>query len=88
MKEMVVEYNVTMILTNLGVIYNENGEEQINRNINEVKPLMGKYWEHIPNTRIIVTRDSETNKRRLMVYKSNYMVNTTETLNISEFGTS
>ncbi|XP_066901980.1 DNA repair protein RAD51 homolog 4 [Halyomorpha halys] len=89
LKQMATEHNIVVVLTNLGVIFNENEEDHVGSNIQEVKPLMGKYWQHIPNTRIIITRDADAIKRRMIVQKSDYLaVNTSTTITISRTGVS
>lgn len=84
---MATEYNIAVVITNLGVIFNENEEEHVGANIQEVKPLMGKYWQHIPNTRIIITREADAVERRIIVQKSDYLaVNTCTTITITRTG--
>ncbi|CAH1403435.1 unnamed protein product [Nezara viridula] len=89
LKQMATEYNIVVVVTNLGVIFNENEEEQVGANIQEVKPLMGKYWQHIPNTRMVITRDADTVERTVIIQKSDYLaVNTSTTITISRTGVS
>lgn len=75
LKKLASSWNCAVIVTNLGAKYFEVDEdEEPRRNINEVKPLLGKYWMHVPNTRILISQNGPfTSERTLSILKSDYL---------------
>ena len=65
------EYNVSIIATNLvtqwqeepGIVFKEG------RNLKALKPSLGKFWLHVPNTRLLIEQE-QNEERKITVWKS------------------
>ncbi|KAL1140209.1 hypothetical protein AAG570_000141, partial [Ranatra chinensis] len=73
LRSIVNRHNRIAIVTNLGTKYideEERKESKTNSDV-QVKPLLGKFWSHVPNMRIIVQKTSANNSERsLHIVKS------------------
>uniref|UniRef100_A0A0A9Z1L7 DNA repair protein RAD51 4 n=1 Tax=Lygus hesperus TaxID=30085 RepID=A0A0A9Z1L7_LYGHE len=86
LKKLAVCHHLVILLVNLGTRWNQEEEfdgdcgddesKPSNRGEQEdsLKPAMGKYWAHVPNTRLFLVRDqSDSSTRTLIVQKSEYL---------------
>lgn len=80
MKIIAVKHHVAIIVTNLASKFEDNIDfmklEDLKQDIkeSEVRPTLGKYWLHVPNTRLIVSKSSAVEcERVLVIKKSDYI---------------
>lgn len=73
LKQLAWVHNVAVIVTNLGTKHYEDEDETSgNREESVIKPFLGKYWLHVPNTRVLISRDTDL-KRIISIHKSDYL---------------
>lgn len=77
---MATEFHMLFIVVNLATNFVETEvcigevEEESRELSNEVRPLLGKYWLHSPNTRLLISRfNNEAPQRLIRVVKSTYL---------------
>ncbi|CAL7947757.1 unnamed protein product [Xylocopa violacea] len=64
------EFNLSIISVNLITQWNEEGPStSSNENCSEVTPTLGKYWTHVPNTRLLLEK-VRPGSRKLSIWKS------------------
>ena len=65
------EYNLSIITTNLVTHWNEENAIFLKKgvNIKSLKPTLGKFWLHIPNTRLLIEHKGNE-ERQVTVWKS------------------
>lgn len=82
MKALATEYHILFIEVNLASAFvetefgdaetNEEGKDQASTN--DVRPMLGKYWLHAPNMRLLISRlNNEVPLRLIRVTKSTYL---------------
>ncbi|XP_046680765.1 DNA repair protein RAD51 homolog 4-like [Homalodisca vitripennis] len=81
MKVMATEYHILFIVVNLASTFveaevcdNEGAEDNRDAITSDVRPMLGKYWLHAPNMRLLVSKlNSEAAQRLIRVTKSTYL---------------
>ncbi|KAF6207036.1 hypothetical protein GE061_018274 [Apolygus lucorum] len=83
LKRLAGSHHLAVVLVNLGTRWSQDEEfegesrdDESNRGEQEdsLKPAMGKYWAHVPNTRLFLVRDQpDSSARTLIVQKSEYL---------------
>lgn len=78
MKALATEYHVLFIEVNLASTFVETefGEAETNDQVstNDVRPMLGKYWLHAPNMRLLISRlNNEVPQRLIRITKSTYL---------------
>lgn len=77
---MATEFHMLFIEVNLVTNFVETEvcggelEEESRDLLHEVRPLLGKYWLHGPNTRLLISRlNNEAPQRLIRIIKSTYL---------------
>lgn len=69
LKYLCLRQNATILVTNLAIKHNNFTENKhvLNQDTEQIhfKPAIGKYWNHIPHTRLMIT--TEINKQTLYI---------------------
>ncbi|CAK9821895.1 DNA repair protein RAD51 homolog 4 [Anthophora retusa] len=87
------EFHLSIININLITQWNSDSEKgssstSSSRNCNDVLPTLGKYWSHVPNTRLLLDKIG-LGKRKISVWKSFQLeANLSCILNITDCGIS
>nr|XP_003699875.1 PREDICTED: DNA repair protein RAD51 homolog 4 [Megachile rotundata] len=86
------EFQLSIVTVNLVTQWNTNAEGSTNtnrsENYNEVTPALGKYWSHVPNTRLLMEKIG-IESRKISVWKSFQLApNVACTLSINDCGIS
>lgn len=83
MKALATEYHVLFIEVNLASTLfvetefgeaetNDEGKDQVSTN--DLRPMLGKYWLHAPNMRLLISRlNNEVPQRLIRITKSTYL---------------
>lgn len=83
MKALATEYHVLFIEVNLASTLfvetefgeaetNDEGKDQVSTN--DLRPMLGKYWLHAPNMRLLISRlNNEVPQRLIRIIKSTYL---------------
>ncbi|XP_034239331.1 DNA repair protein RAD51 homolog 4 [Thrips palmi] len=75
------EHYVSILVVNLASKWVEeeaaplSGEGDVSSPVPQVdiKPILGKYWTHIPSSRLYIERCEQSNERKISVIKSTYL---------------
>ncbi|XP_012272480.1 DNA repair protein RAD51 homolog 4 [Orussus abietinus] len=83
------EFHISLITTNLITKWREvDGLLEVKNQNVTMKPTLGKYWLHVPNTRLLIKK-LQTETRQITVWKSSQLkLHSSCTVNITDSGVS